>query len=672
MKNSLIRLFSFVTAIILIVTSFPLFASAASFNQIVNATTEIIMTNEGNYTTVVRNDNGSLSIGKICWHGTNALNLMKDIVALNPTQALNILGPSLYNEVITSYSWNTKIPTSAEAAVIAVFLATAESRKVQDETAWKYISEYVDHGMALGITEPEALVFFADFENQNGRAGAASFYYEVRNAYGTVNLGTLYAASSKNSRRTRTYNFCATINWNNYSNSPAYRKDEIAPEISDVVVSDITSAGYTVSCTASDNVEVTAIYFAVYHKDDGAQNAKWYKQETSATASMTIDIAEFGNRTGSYYTYIYAFDEAGNYAYVELNAVKIPEATPTEPKLSLTVSASTDGKVGGEIRWKASASGGSGNYLYTFDLYKDGKLIDKRNSSDYNDFPHTVESTGSYYVIVNVHDKVSGKTAIASSTETNIFVPIVVNSFKADASAAILGQFVSWTLDATGGEGDLKYSYTLYKDDTVIYSSSYKKNYTKFTYPPDDSGVYNVIVNIMDSRSQVVSVKSDDITVIRPLSVNNVSFSSDYAVAGKEVTCSAEVLGGSGDYTCKFSIYCDSVLVLESENISASEFTFTVPKGGNYTAQVTVTDADSTVTQANGGNLTADEKARKGDANCDGKINVADARHALRCSAKLEPIDENFSYALDVNEDGKINAADARLILRVVAKIDKF
>ena len=672
MKNRLIRLFSFVTVIILIVSSIPLTASAASFNQIVNATTDIIMTNEGNYTTVVRNDNGSLSIGKICWHGTNALNLLKDIVALNPSQALNILGTSLYNEIITSYSWSTRIPTSAEAAVIAVFLSTAESRKVQDETAWKYISQYVEHGMALGITEPEALVFFADFENQNGRSGAASFYYEVINAYGTVNLGTLYASSSKNPRRTRTYNFCATINWNNYSDSPIYQKDEIAPEINDVVVSDITSQGYTVSCTASDNVNVTAIYFAVFHKDDGSQNAKWYKQETTATASMTIDIAEFGNRTGYYYTFIYAFDEAGNYAYVELNAIKVPEATPTEQKLSLTVSATTDGEIGGEIRWKASTTGGSGDYLYTFDLYRDGKLINKRNYSDYNDYVHAVTSSGSYHVVVSVYDRVSGKTTMTTSTETNIYIPIVTNSFKAEMSAAILGQSVSWKLDVSGGEGELKYSHTLYKDDTVVYSSPYKKNYTTFTYKPDDSGVYNVIVNIMDSRSQVVSVKSDDIIVIRPLSVSNVSFSTDYAVAGKSVTCSADVVGGTGTYTCKFSIYCDDVLVLESENLSTSEFTFTIPKNGNYTASVTVTDADSTVTQAEGGNLTATDRPQKGDANCDGQLSAADARYTLRYSAGLQEADSAFLYTMDVNEDGKVNASDARRILRVVAKLDKF
>ena len=672
MKSRLIRLFSFVTAIVLTLTSFPFFASAASFNQIVNATTDIIMTNEGNYTTVVKNDNGSLSIGKICWHGTNALNLLKDIVSKNPTQALNILGASLYNEIITYYSWDTKIPTNAEAAVIAVLLSTAESHQVQDETAWKYISEYVSHGQALGIKEPEALVFFADFENQNGRAGAASFYYEVRNIYGTVNLGTLYAASSKNARRTRTYNFCSQINWNNYSDSPIYEKDNVAPEISDVVVSNITSKGYTVSCTASDNKELTAIYFAVFHKDDNSDNAKWYKQETGNSASLTVDISEFNNRTGGYYTFIYAFDASGNYAYVELNVINVPDATPTEQKLSVIVSSESADHVGGTIKWRAVASGGSGSYLYTFHLYKDGKLIDRRNYSDYSDFEHKIETTGTYHVMVGVYDNATGKSTSVTSTKTNIFIPIEVASFKANTPAAMLGQSVSWAVEASGGEGKLKYSYTLYRNDVAVYSTDYKEENSKFTYKPTDSGIYNVTVNIMDSRSQVKSFRSDDITVIRPLSAENVSFSTDYAVAGKSVTCSADVLGGTGTYTCKFSIYCDGNLVLESENLSSDEFTFIVPQGGNYTVTVTVTDADATVTEATGGKLTAYDTAQKGDANSDGKLSAADARFTLRCSAGLEKAEESLIHAIDVNEDGKISAADARLILRVVAKLDSF
>lgn len=177
---------------------------------------------------------------------------------------------------------------------------------------------------------------------------------------------------------------------------------------------------------------------------------------------------------------------------------------------------------------------------------------------------------------------------------------------------------------------------------------------------------------ITDSRNQVVSVKSDDITVIRPLSADNVKFSGDYAVVGKQVTCSVDVLGGTGDFTCKFSIYCNGERVLESEDINASEFTFTVEQNGIYTASVVVTDADSTVTEAAGGSLTAAEKAEKGDANCDGKVNAADARFALRCAAGLDKVEEAFVYAADINEDGKITAFDSRMILRKVARLEIF
>ena len=672
MKNRLLRAFSFIIAIILFATALPLTASADTFNRIVNAATDIIMTNEGTYTTVVRNDNGALSLGKICWHGTNALNLLKDIVAKNPTQALAILGSSLYNEIITYSSWATKIPTATEAALLSVLLSTAESREVQDKTAWEYISKYVIHGQELGITEPEALVFFADYENQMGRSGAASFYYQVRNNYGTVNLGTLFAESSKNARRVRTYNFCATINWNAYSDNPVNETDSTPPEISDVAVSDITAQGYTVSCTASDNKKVMAIYFAVFHQDDGSENAKWYKQDTTATAKMTVDISEFNNRAGNYCTYIYVFDEAGNYSYVELNTINIPEKTVTEPTFSVTVTTSSNAKQGEKMRWRASAAGGSGNYLYTFRLYRDGKEIQRTSKTDYSDFEYTIDKTGTYYVVVNVQDTTSGKTASVISAETNIFTPITVNSFSSNIPAAVLGQQIFWEADVSGGEGELEYSYTLYKDDTIVQSTDFLAGNYKYSYKPHEEGTYNVTVNIRDSRQQVVSVKSKDITVIKPLEIEKVSFSTDYAVAGKSVTCKTDVTGGTGVYTCIFSIYCDGIQVLQSEALSTDEFTFTVHSAGNYTARVTVTDADTTVTEAEGGTLTAVSRAQKGDSNCDGRLSAADARFALRCAAGLDTVDELLRYAVDVNEDGRITAADARLILRVVTQLDTF
>ncbi len=64
-----------------------------------------------------------------------------------------------------------------------------------------------------------------------------------------------------------------------------------------------------------------------------------------------------------------------------------------------------------------------------------------------------------------------------------------------------------------------------------------------------------------------------------------------------------------------------------------------------------------------------------GDVNLDGKITAADARLALRISARLEnypDVDDVVFMNSDVNGDGVINAADARIILRVCAGLATF
>ncbi len=59
------------------------------------------------------------------------------------------------------------------------------------------------------------------------------------------------------------------------------------------------------------------------------------------------------------------------------------------------------------------------------------------------------------------------------------------------------------------------------------------------------------------------------------------------------------------------------------------------------------------------------------DVDGNGKTTAADARLALRGSAKLEKIDGVYATASDVDGNGKITAADARKILRVSAGLEK-
>ncbi|MBO5934171.1 MAG: hypothetical protein J6Q94_01645 [Clostridia bacterium] len=59
-----------------------------------------------------------------------------------------------------------------------------------------------------------------------------------------------------------------------------------------------------------------------------------------------------------------------------------------------------------------------------------------------------------------------------------------------------------------------------------------------------------------------------------------------------------------------------------------------------------------------------------GDMNMDGKVTAADARMALRISAKLDEMTEYALLVGDINRDGKLTAADARKILRISAKLE--
>ena len=60
-----------------------------------------------------------------------------------------------------------------------------------------------------------------------------------------------------------------------------------------------------------------------------------------------------------------------------------------------------------------------------------------------------------------------------------------------------------------------------------------------------------------------------------------------------------------------------------------------------------------------------------GDINGDSKINAADARLALRYSARLEEFSEEQLDAADVDKSGKVTASDARKILRFSAGLEK-
>ncbi|MCC8151264.1 MAG: peptidoglycan-binding protein [Lachnospiraceae bacterium] len=163
----------------------------------------IIIANEGSYTSVSANDNGALSIGKLQWHGSNALILMRLIVAKDNTTAYNKLGSTLYNEVISSStSWSSRTLSSTEVSCISALLGTTAGMAMQDALADSFISEYLNHGYALGLRNAAALVYYADIENQygygsstKGAKACATFASNVAGSMSAVTLNELHIAA---------------------------------------------------------------------------------------------------------------------------------------------------------------------------------------------------------------------------------------------------------------------------------------------------------------------------------------------------------------------------------------------------------------------------------------------------------------------------------------------
>ena len=171
----------------------------------------IIFTNEGNYGSVNANDNGALSIGKVQWHGNRAKALLLAICNANTNQGNQTLGSKLYNEVKSSKDWSKRIVTQSEAVKISTLLQTATGMKIQDEQALSDVLTYVNKGISYGLTNTEALIYFADGVNQYGTASTLWKNISKQALQKGGTLDAMYEAtkaltSNYLSRRTKVYN----------------------------------------------------------------------------------------------------------------------------------------------------------------------------------------------------------------------------------------------------------------------------------------------------------------------------------------------------------------------------------------------------------------------------------------------------------------------------------
>lgn len=108
-------------------------------------------------------------------------------------------------------------------------------------------------------------------------------------------------------------------------------KDKTKPSVSNVTYSEVSSKGYTISCTATDDYYVGNVAFAVWTEKDGKDdlNENYTVAQAGSrkgnTFTFRVDASRHNNETDGYVTHIYATDRGGNVTRLEVPTINISD-----------------------------------------------------------------------------------------------------------------------------------------------------------------------------------------------------------------------------------------------------------------------------------------------------------------------------------------------------------
>ena len=227
------------------------------------------------------------------------------------------------------------------------------------------------------------------------------------------------------------------------------------------------------------------------------------------------------------------------------------------------------GKPNISYTFTVTASGGSGNYAYSWD-----------NGTTYgssNTYTKSWSSVGTYSVPVYVRDTTTGFTRYATA---DVYISNLTVSISPKTTTVNVNQSVTFT--ATPSNGTAPYQYSWDGGSTYGSSNTFSKSWSS-------PGTYSMTVWVKDSTG---ATASDTATVTVNNAVLSVSISGPTCgFTGKEYDYLAIVNGGTPPYTYSWSM---DGLVTYSVNLAMYNWSTT----GNKSITFTVTDGSGTTKQA--------------------------------------------------------------------------
>ncbi|MCR5206670.1 MAG: GBS Bsp-like repeat-containing protein [Lachnospiraceae bacterium] len=189
---------------------------------------------------------------------------------------------------VTADGYDVSCTVTDDVGVIVVQFPTWTDYNGQDDVIIDWNSNWWDDLRIRGTINGNTATFHVNTSDHNGESGEY-----ITNIYAFDTTGTISAGVEVR---------CIVP-----------EKDTTPPTVTDAKITNVTTDGYDVSCTVTDNVAVDRVQFPTWTDYNGQDDIKDYTANLNGnTATFHVNISNHNNESGWYITDIYAFDPSGN------------------------------------------------------------------------------------------------------------------------------------------------------------------------------------------------------------------------------------------------------------------------------------------------------------------------------------------------------------------------
>ncbi len=302
------------------------------------------------------------------------------------------------------------------------------------------------------------------------------------------------------------------------------------------------------SAEAKGGIGAYQYSFIIYDKDKNT----WYRFDSFNDATTLVWTA---NSSGNKVFYVEVRDSVG--AVIRSKGVDVVVVVETkEMKVSIKTN-STQVSKNETVSFTAVASGGTGEYTYSFIMYNNDQGYWHRiNNFNANTVCNWYASTaGNRTFYVEVKDS-SGKVARSEGIKVTVLNPLQI-TLNSNAGTVVKGSNVALIATASGGAGGYKYSFIMYNEEkNYWYRFSDFNGVNSLSWIASTSEKRKFYVEVKDSLGNIVRSEAVSVAIVEKYDLS-VSVKSDKTQvnSGSQVKITATATGGAGNYSYSFIMY---------------------------------------------------------------------------------------------------------------------